>query len=171
MNRKAEVKAAAAAKAKAVAKAKAAKARKLKATTLEQQAGKWDEHDRRCFYAELRAIGVERFYKPGWAAMKYKTIIGEYPPWDWNEEPVRKPTERTLEWVERELAAYARSRSRQQGAAIAKPSSQTWWTAETIETDTRTKAPDTIAKPSRPHAELIDGGCLLYHLNPARDAH
>jgi hypothetical protein len=40
-----------------------------------------------------------------------------------------------------------------------------WWSREAIESVKgafRKQAP--IAKPARPHAEIIDGGCLLYHL-------
>ena len=47
------------------------------ATTIEEQ-------DRAVFYAELRAIGRRRGYKPGWAAVNFKERFGEWPPRSWN---------------------------------------------------------------------------------------
>jgi hypothetical protein len=149
-----------------------------------------DDAARQSLYAELRFVGTTRFYKPGWAAMKYKAAIGWYPPWEWNEQPERKPSAQTLEWVERELAAYARSRGRQHASAASPSRTQTMrdpftfsWTSppppprspddvaiqaaiakEEAQWMRDMKATDAVAKPSPPHAELIDGGCLLYRL-------
>jgi hypothetical protein len=179
----------------------AAKARKTKtATTGIAPSGKtvgqggesWDD-DRRCFYAELRGIGIERGYKPGWAAMQYKAATGNYPPWDWNEQPERTPTERTLEWVRHAQAAFARSRSRQHGAAIAEPSrsqmmqieSDSWPSTPLPPRPDEAAFQAAIAKQRaaedaqylKKHQTKLErrGDCLIYHLPvrpaPRRDTH
>jgi superfamily II DNA or RNA helicase len=67
--------------------------------------------DRATFYAELRAVGQERGYKPGWAAQQYKTKFGTFPPWSWNDGPMAMPTAATLSWIRSRQIAFAKRRS------------------------------------------------------------
>jgi superfamily II DNA or RNA helicase len=67
--------------------------------------------DRAIFYAELRAVGQERGYKPGWAAQQYKTKFGTFPPWGWNDTPAATPTAATLSWIRSRQIAFAKRRS------------------------------------------------------------
>jgi DNA repair protein RadD len=67
--------------------------------------------DKKTFYCELRAVGRERGYKQGWAAIKYKEKFGAYPPWAWNDTPVLKPSTSTISWVKSRHIAFANRRA------------------------------------------------------------
>ena len=57
----------------------------------------------------LKAIAIERGYKPGWAAVNYKEKFGDWPPWGSNPEPIT-PTAECRSWVRSRLIAYAKGR-------------------------------------------------------------
>jgi DNA repair protein RadD len=69
------------------------------------------EEDRSLFYAELRWMGRERGYKPGWAAQQFRNRYGHYPPWSWNDMPVHAPSLSTLSWIRSRQIAFAKRRS------------------------------------------------------------
>jgi superfamily II DNA or RNA helicase len=64
--------------------------------------------DQATFYAELRWVGQDRGYKPGWGAMQFKQKFGSFPPWAWNDHPLREPSRATLSWIRSRQIAYAR---------------------------------------------------------------
>ena len=71
-----------------------------------------DETDRRIFYGEVRGIGEERGYKPGWAAHKFRERFGEWPPFDWNSDLVLQPTLASRRWIKSRQIAWAKSQRR-----------------------------------------------------------
>jgi DNA repair protein RadD len=72
------------------------------------------QHDGPQWHAMLTAIGIERGYKPGWAAVNYKQKFGCWPLFR-NVAPL-DPTPEVRSWVRSRMIAYAKSQSRQ-GAA------------------------------------------------------
>ena len=68
-----------------------------------------EQQDKKVFYAELRAVGQERGYKSGWAAMKYKEKFGSFPPWSWNDLPILDPSASTVSWVRSRQIAFAKA--------------------------------------------------------------
>jgi superfamily II DNA or RNA helicase len=70
--------------------------------------------DKLAFYTELRGYALERGYKPGWAAHKYRERYGVMPPWRWNEYPAVGPSRATRGWVRSRWIAW---RKGQVGAA------------------------------------------------------
>ena len=64
------------------------------------------------FYLELRAIAVERGYKPGFAAHKFKERFERFPPFAWNDYPAVIPSQATRRWFKSRQIAYAKSRER-----------------------------------------------------------
>jgi superfamily II DNA or RNA helicase len=69
------------------------------------------ENERITFYSELRGIAEEREYKCGWAAQKYKSKFGQFPPWSWNDYPSLVPTAKTRSWVRSRMIAYVKARA------------------------------------------------------------
>jgi len=63
----------------------------------------------------LAYIAVERGYKPGWAAYKYKEKFGAWPPRG-NVVPI-EPSPEVLSWVRSRMIAYARRPQASRGAA------------------------------------------------------
>lgn len=61
----------------------------------------------------LTFIGIERNYKPGWAAHKFKEKFGEWPPF--GSVPPLEPTPEVRSWVRSRQIAYAKARTK--GAA------------------------------------------------------
>jgi superfamily II DNA or RNA helicase len=62
------------------------------------------------FYLQLRHVEVARKYSSKWAAVSYKTRLGHWPPWAWNNLAPREPAPSTLAWVKSRQIAYAKSR-------------------------------------------------------------
>jgi hypothetical protein len=58
----------------------------------------------------LAYIAVERGYKPGWSAHKFKEKFGVWPPWDARPQPI-EPTPEVRSWVRSRQIAYAKSRN------------------------------------------------------------
>lgn len=67
--------------------------------------------DQRGFYAELRDIARERRYSPRWAAAQYRDHFGAWPPFAWNDDPMRVPSITTRRWVKSRQIAYAKARA------------------------------------------------------------
>lgn len=82
--------------------------RTLAGELVELQIGDNDDEelDRVQFYCELRGIGVERGYKPGWAAHKFKERFAEFPPRSWNRLEPLEPSLATRRWAKSRLIAY-----------------------------------------------------------------
>jgi DNA repair protein RadD len=57
------------------------------------------------FFLELRGYGIEKHFKPGWAARKFKEKHGTFPPWPWNDLPAATPSVETLRWVQSRFIA------------------------------------------------------------------
>ena len=57
----------------------------------------------------LTAIGIERGYRQGWAAVNYKEKFGTWPPRGSNPEPI-PPTPEVRSWVRSRLIAYAKAK-------------------------------------------------------------
>jgi superfamily II DNA or RNA helicase len=73
----------------------------------------FDPAERVRWHAMLVHIGIERGYKPGWAAHKYKEKFGAWPPWGSSPQPI-PPTPEVKSWVRSRAIAYAYAK---QGAA------------------------------------------------------
>jgi DNA-directed RNA polymerase subunit RPC12/RpoP len=58
-------------------------------------------------YAGLLSIAEQRGYKPGWAAMKWKIIFGDWPPDD--RPPVQNPSQELMWWIRQQNIAYAKA--------------------------------------------------------------
>jgi DNA repair protein RadD len=69
----------------------------------------YDPAERAQWHAMLTAIALERGYKPGWAAHKFKEKFGAFPAWGSNPEPI-PPTPEVRSWVRSRLIAYAKAR-------------------------------------------------------------
>ena len=67
------------------------------------------------WYPMLAYIAVERGYKPGWAAYKYKEKFGAWPPRG-NVVPI-EPSPEVRSWVRSRMIAYARRPQASRGAA------------------------------------------------------
>ena len=66
------------------------------------------------FFAELQGHAVERGFKPGWAAMKYKERFGVWP----NDREIRNvppkpPSNATRQWIKSRQIAWAFSKNRE----------------------------------------------------------
>lgn len=70
------------------------------------------------FYLELRGFAVEKGYRPGWAAYKYKEKFGRFPPWDWNTGRFERPGVKTRRWIKSRQIAWAKSKNK--GVATAR---------------------------------------------------
>jgi superfamily II DNA or RNA helicase len=69
----------------------------------------YDPAERARWNAMLIHIGIERGYKPGWAAHKYKEKFGDWPPWGSSPQPI-PPTPEVRSWVRSRLIAYVKAR-------------------------------------------------------------
>jgi DNA repair protein RadD len=67
----------------------------------------YDLETQRAWLAMLRSIAIERDFKPGWAAHKFKEKFGAWPPWGASPTPV-PPTPEVQSWVRSRMIAYAR---------------------------------------------------------------
>jgi superfamily II DNA or RNA helicase len=61
---------------------------------LERQNGETIRNQRDT-YAELRMYAVSRNFQTGWAAHKYRELFGRFPPWAWNNDPLKVPSAQT----------------------------------------------------------------------------
>ena len=68
----------------------------------------YDPATRAQWHAMLASIGIERGYKPGWAAYKYKEKFGAWPPYGATPTPI-DPTPEVRSWVRSRLIAYAKN--------------------------------------------------------------
>ena len=67
--------------------------------------------DRLAFFLELRGHGVERGFKPAWAAHKFKERFGgNFPPWAWNDLPPANPSLETRRWIQSKMIAWRKQR-------------------------------------------------------------
>jgi DNA repair protein RadD len=64
------------------------------------------------FFLELRGLGVERGWKPGAAAHRYREKFGAFPPWAWNDMAPLMPTLATRGWIKSRQIAYAKARTK-----------------------------------------------------------
>jgi DNA repair protein RadD len=70
----------------------------------------YDPDLRNRWHAMLVHIAVERDYKPGWAAHKFKEKFGAWPPWGSRPQPI-EPTPEVRSWVRSRQIAFAKSMS------------------------------------------------------------
>jgi DNA repair protein RadD len=69
-----------------------------------------DGQTRLQFFLELRGFAIERNFKPGWAAHKFKEKYDAgFPPWAWNDMPPAAPTLATRGWIKSRTIARARA--------------------------------------------------------------
>ena len=69
--------------------------------------------DPRMFFSELKAHGLQRGYKPGWAAAQFKTKFERWPPRSWEDDaPADEVSPRTVSWIKSRMIAWAKSRQR-----------------------------------------------------------
>lgn len=69
-----------------------------------------DAQDLLAFYLELRGLGVERGWKPGAAAQKFRERHGHFPPWAWNDSPPLTPSLATRRWQKSREIAWRKGR-------------------------------------------------------------
>ena len=69
-----------------------------------------EEIDQHQFHAELRGYAVEKNYKPGWAAHKFKERFGAFPPFTWNDEVALEPTISTRRGIKSRHIAWAKAK-------------------------------------------------------------
>lgn len=83
----------------------------------------WAERDglermeaRRRTFAGLRWIVESKGYKPGWSAVKFKALFGEWP--DGLDVPIYEPTQGLLDWIRRSNARWKAARKKMEGACL-----------------------------------------------------
>ena len=69
-----------------------------------------EERERMAWYAELRGYAVERGWKLGAAAHRYRERFGAWPPRTWNSSPPARPSDETRRWLKSRSIAYSRAR-------------------------------------------------------------
>jgi hypothetical protein len=72
------------------------------------------ETERAAWHGMLAEIAMEKGYKPGWTAFKFKEKFGDWPPR--RQPPAIEPTPEVRAWVKSRAIAWARSQTRQAGA-------------------------------------------------------
>jgi DNA repair protein RadD len=70
----------------------------------------YDPELRNQWHGMLAHIAIERDYKPGWAAHKFKEKFGAWPSWGARPQPI-EPTPEVRSWVRSRQIAYAKSRN------------------------------------------------------------
>lgn len=68
-----------------------------------------DPAERMIWHGMLTHIALERGYKAGWAAHKYKEKFGAFPPRGWSPQPIQ-PSAEVLSWVRSRMIAFAKAR-------------------------------------------------------------
>jgi DNA repair protein RadD len=81
--------------------------------------GTVEDIDRRSFYLQLRAYGVERGYSHKWAACQYRNRFGAWPPRSWNSFQPIEPSIAARRWIKSRMIAYAKARQRDAARATA----------------------------------------------------
>lgn len=90
---------------------------------LGKRASLESEAERKIFYAELRGFQQTARrkdgspYARGWAANQYRSRLGSFPPWSWNDLPTATPTLSTLRWIKHRQIAWAKHNTKMRGAA------------------------------------------------------
>jgi len=74
------------------------------------RATEWSPSEQLAFYRQLLAIALQREYKPGWAANKFRERFGNFPPWAWNRAEPTQPCGAVTAWVRSRQIAYAKAR-------------------------------------------------------------
>ena len=69
----------------------------------------WTADEKIAFYGELKQLGVDRGYKPGWADAKYRERLSVWPN-AYKHAPLKQPTRETLAWVQHTQIKWARSK-------------------------------------------------------------
>jgi DNA repair protein RadD len=72
------------------------------------------KHDRGQWHSMLTAIGMERGYKPGWAAVNFKEKFGTWP-LSRTVEPI-EPNAEVRSWVRSRMIAYAKRKEKENAA-------------------------------------------------------
>lgn len=77
------------------------------------RAGRVTMHDpdQKRWLAELRYIGLNRGYKPGWAAFKFKEKFGGWPPRSMEHLPAVPASDEVSSWVKSRQIAWAKSQA------------------------------------------------------------
>jgi hypothetical protein len=60
-------------------------------------------------FAQLRFVGLENGWKPGWAAVFFKSIYEVWPDREWEKVPPMRPTELTWALVENRQRSFRNS--------------------------------------------------------------
>ena len=74
----------------------------------------WTKEMKQDFQQQLLGIAMQRGYRPGWAAYKYKERFGVWPRQS-SVQP-KSPTAETLSWVRSRNIAWAKAQQKAQGA-------------------------------------------------------
>ncbi len=73
----------------------------------------WTPEQKRNFFGQLKHYAKEHNYKPGWAAFKYKTLMGVWPNAYNNVEPI--PTGNQVRgWIRHEQIKWAKSQQKKE---------------------------------------------------------
>jgi hypothetical protein len=76
---------------------------------LDYRKGKAPIGDKQSVYSGLLWYGQTRNYKPGWAAMQFKTAFGTWP--DGLEKRPLEPTGSQYQWIKSRQIAFAKGRA------------------------------------------------------------
>jgi hypothetical protein len=69
------------------------------------------------FFAELKAYGLEKQYKPGWASMKYKEKFSVWPDWSIKDiAPAPYSSAATAMFIKSRQIAWAKSKRNEANA-------------------------------------------------------
>ncbi len=72
---------------------------------------KWTMAEKTQFFAELKAYGIEKQYKPGWAARKYLEKFSVWPDWSIKDvRPAPYPSSATMMFIKSRQIAWAKSK-------------------------------------------------------------
>jgi len=72
----------------------------------------WTEQERKVLYKELKGYAETHGYKETWAAVKYKSKFGGWPPKAWGRlVAAQMPSPGTLLWIKRDNIAWAHSKN------------------------------------------------------------
>jgi len=71
----------------------------------------WTMQEKSVFLAELKAYGISKQYKPGWAARKYLEKFGVWPDWSIKDvRPASYPSSATMMFIKSRQIAWAKSK-------------------------------------------------------------
>jgi superfamily II DNA or RNA helicase len=69
-----------------------------------------EQRDRLAFFAELRGFAIEKHYRAGWIAHKFKERFGEWPPRQFESVIAAQPSVETRRWIKSRVIAWLKSR-------------------------------------------------------------